>query len=170
MAIVPADILFRLAGGAGNSDPNASLGGVMSTSTVIVDATVENLFDNVTGAESTPGDTEYRSLYLLNNHGSLTFQSVVLWISTETTSADSLMNLALAGEGLNATMETIADESTAPIGESFTHPTTEGGGLSMGNIPFGQRFGLWIERIISAAAAAAAADAGIITFKGDTAA
>ncbi len=170
MAIVAADILFRLAGGASNTDPNLSLGGIMSTSTVITDATVENLFDNVTGAESTAGDTEYRSFYLLNNHGSLTFQSVFLWISTETPSADSLINLALAGEGLNATMETIADESTAPIGESFTHNTSEGTGLDIGNVPFSQRFGVWIERIISVTAAAAAADAAILTFKGDTAA
>ncbi len=170
MAIVAGDIIFRLSGGAANSDPNASLGGIMSTTTAIADASVENLFDNVSGAESTSGDTEYRGFYVLNNHGSLTWQTVVLWISTETPSADSLINLALAGEGLNATMETIADESTAPIGESFTHPTTEGAGLAIGNMPFGNRFGIWVERVISAVAGAADADAAIMTFKGDTAA
>ncbi len=169
MPIVAGDIIFRLSGGAGNSDPDASLGGVIST-TAITDASVENLFDNVTGAESTAGDTEYRGFYVLNNHGSLTWQSVKLWISTETPSADSLINLALAGEGIDATMEVIADESTAPVGETFTHITSEGTGLSLGNVAAGEKFGIWVERIISSTAAAANADAAIMTFKGDTAA
>jgi len=170
MAIVAGDIIFRLSGGAGNSVPNDSLGGVISTATAIADATVENLFDNVTGAESTSGDTEYRGFYILNNHGSLTFQSVKLWISTETPSADSIINLALAGEGVNVTMEVIADESTAPVGESFTHNTTEGGALALGDIAFSEFYGIWVERIISSTAAAAAGDAAVMTFKGDTAA
>ena len=135
MAIVAGDIIFRLSGGAGNSDPDLSLGGVIS-STAITDASVENLFDNVSGAESTAGDTEYRGFYVLNNHGSLTWQSVKLWISTETPSADSLIDIALAGEGVDVTMETIANESTAPVGESFTHPTSAGAGLSLVIIAF----------------------------------
>lgn len=169
MAITSGDIQFRLSGGAGNSDPDLSLGGVIS-STAITDASVENLFDNVTGAESTAGDTEYRGFYVRNNHGSLTWQDVGCWISTETPSADSLINLALAGEGVNVTMETIGNESTAPIGESFTHITTEGTRLVIGDIPFGEFMGIWVERIISVTAAAAAADAAVMTFKGDTAA
>lgn len=169
MAIVAGDILFRFSGGAGNADPNLSLGGIMS-STAITDATVDNLFDSVSGAEASAGDTEYRGLYVLNNHGSLTWQNATLWITTETPSADTLVNLALAGEGLDVTMETIANESTAPVGESFSHDTTKGTGLVMGNIPFGQRFGWWIERIITAAAAAANADSAVLRIEGETAA
>ncbi len=119
MAIVAGDIEFRLAGGASNSDPNASLGGVLSTTTEITDATVENLFDNVTGDESTPGDTEYRSFYIQNAHGSLTYQLPKIWISTDNTRID----MALADEGVNVTMETIANESTAPTGGSGTAGT-----------------------------------------------
>lgn len=169
MAIVAGDILFRFSGGAGNSDPDASLGGVIS-STAITDATVDNLFDSVSGAEASAGDVEYRGLYVLNNHGSLTWQNATLWIQTETPSADTAVDLALAGEGLNVTMETIGNESTAPVGESFTHITTKGTGLVMGNIPFSQFFGWWIERTITAAAAAANADAAVLRIEGETAA
>ncbi len=169
MAIVAGDFEFRLSGGASESDPDLSLGGVKS-SVEITDASLHNLFDVVSGAEASAGDTEYRGLYFHNGHGSLTLQNTVVWISTESSSSDSLINLALAGEGLNATMETIANESTAPVGESFSHPTTEGAGLSFGNVPTAQHFGLWIERIISSSAAAFATDTAVLTVKGETAA
>jgi hypothetical protein len=147
MPIVAGDILLRFSGGSGNSDPNACLGGVMSTTTAITNDSLHNLFDLVTGAESSPGDTEYRGIYILNNHGSLTAKNVRVYISTDSLSD---IDIALAGEGLNATMETIADESTAPAGESFTHPTTYAGGLAPADIPFGQRYGLWLRRTIAA--------------------
>ncbi len=63
MAIVSTDLLFYHSGGAGNSDPDASLGGIIST-TQITDASDNNLFDDVTGDEASSGDTEYRGFYL----------------------------------------------------------------------------------------------------------
>lgn len=169
MAIVAGDIKFFLSGGGGNSDPDASLGGVIS-STEIVAATLNNLFDDVSGDESASGDTEYRGFYVKNDHGSLTWQNVVVWIQTETPSADTACNLALAGEGVNVTMETIADESTAPVGESFTHPTTKGAGLAMSDIAFSEFYGIWVERIVDPAAAAANSDNVILRIEGETAA
>lgn len=169
MPIASTDIHYRLSGGAANSDVNASLGGAKS-STQITSASLHNLFDLVTAAESSPGDTEYRGIYVHNNHGTLTLQSTVVWVQTETPSSGTQMDLALAGEGLNGTMETVADESTAPVGETFSHPTTKAGGLSMGNIPAGQHYGLWIRRVVSASTGAASADAGILRVEGDTAA
>ena len=54
MPIVAGDIDFRLSGGAANSDVNASLGGAKS-STELVDATLHNLFDQVSGDEAQAG-------------------------------------------------------------------------------------------------------------------
>ena len=170
MAIVAADLKIFLSGGSGNSDPNASLGGVKSTATEVVDNTTHNLFDQVTGTESNAGDTEYRGVYLVNNHGSLTAQNTHVYISSNTGSADTTIDIALAGEGLNATMETVANENTAPAGETFSAPTTYAGGLDMGNIPFSQRYGLWIRRTVTAAAAAVNDDAVTIKYDCDTAA
>jgi hypothetical protein len=170
MAIAASDILLRLSGGSGNTDPNASLGGVMSTSTVITDNTANNLFDQKSGAESTAGRTEYRGFYVLNNHGSLTWQSAKIWLDSETSHGTVDMEIALAGEGLNATMETIANETTAPSGESFVDAATEGAALSLGNIPSGQRYGVWLKLVVPAATAAVTDYTVVIKVKGDTAA
>ena len=169
MAITAADLEFYLSGGAGNTDPNASLGGIIST-TAITNSSDNNLFDDVSGDEADAGDTEYRGIYLKNNHGSLTLQTSVVWFSSNTTSADDTLAMALAGEGVNATMETIANESTAPSGESFSSPASKGAGLAVGNVAFGQRYGLWLRRTVSAAAAAVNANAATISWEGDTSA
>ncbi len=169
MPIVAADIHFRFSGGAANSDPNASLGGIKST-TELTDASDNNLFDDISGDEASAGDTNYRAIYIHNNHGTLALQNAFVWVSTDTTSADDEIDIALAGEGVNGTMETVGNEATAPVGESFTHPTTKAGGLSLGNIPAGQHFGVWIRRTVNAAAGAIAANSGIISVEGDTAA
>lgn len=170
MPIVAADLLIRLSGGSGNTDPNLSLGGVMSTSTTVTDNTTHNLFDVVSGSESLPGDIEYRACYLLNNHGSLTAQATAIYISSNTTSADTSLDIALAGEGVNVTMETVGTEGTAPAGETFSAPSTYATGLVMGNITFGQRYGFWVRRTVNAAAAAANDDTAILKFDCDTAA
>lgn len=167
MAITASDLEFYLSGGSSNTDPNASLGGVIST-TAITNSSDNNLFDDVSGDEADSGDTEYRGIYLKNNHGSLTLQSSVVWFSSNTTSADDTLNMALAGEGLNATMETIANESTAPSGESFSAPASKGAGLSVGNVPTGQRYGLWLQRVVNASASATNANAATISWEGDT--
>lgn len=169
MPIVASDLKIRLSGGAGNSDVNASLGGAKS-STEVTDNTTHNLFDQVSGTESNAGDIEYRGVYLHNGHGSLTAQNTRVYISSNTGSADTTIDIALAGEGLNATMETIGNENTAPSGETFSAPTTYAGGLDMGNIPSGQHYGLWIRRTVDAGAAAVNDDAVTIKYDCDTAA
>lgn len=155
--------IWRLSGGAGNSDPAASLGGVMSTTTTAG----ADIFDNVTGDESAAGDIEYRGVYVLNN-GDVDLVNAFVWIQANTPSTDDTIAIALAGEGLNATMETVANENTAPVGESFTSPSSKGTGLSLGTIPAGQRYGVWIRRTVTAGAAAYNADTFTLRVEGDT--
>lgn len=169
MPIVSGDIDFHLSGGAANSDVNASLGGAIS-STEITDASLHNLFDIVGSAESAAGDTEYRCFYVKNNHGSLTLQSAVIWVSADSTGGDTDIAIALGGEGVNGTAETVANESTAPSGESFSTPTSEGAALSIGDIPAGQHQAIWVRRTVNAAASAASNLSATFTVKGDTAA
>lgn len=158
--------IWRLSGGASNTDPNASLGGVMSTSTT-AGAT---LFDNVSGDESAAGDTEYRGVYVLNN-GDVDLQSAFVWIQVNTPDADTNIQIALAGAGANATMATIANENTAPAdGASFSSPSTKGSGLSVGTLTAGQRYGIWIKRVVTAGAAAYNNDTFTLRVEGDTAA
>jgi hypothetical protein len=169
MPIVSTDLKIRLSGGAGNSDPNASLGGVKS-STEITDNVLNNLFDLVSGTESLAGDIEYRGIYLHNGHGTLTAQNVRIYISSNTTSTADEWDIALGGEGLNATMETVANENTAPAGETFSHPTTYAGGLAPVDIPAGQHIGIWVRRTVDAAAPAIDNNSITIKYDCDTAA
>ena len=169
MAIVAGDLKIYLSGGAANSDPNASLGGAIS-STEVTDNTTHNLFDQVSGTESNAGDTEYRGVYLKNTHGTLTLQNTKVYISSNTGSADTTIDIALDGGATNATMETLSDESTAPSGETFTAPTTYAGGLSIGSLAAGEKKGLFIRRTVNASAAAVNDDAVTIKYDGDTAA
>jgi hypothetical protein len=157
--------IWRLSGGSANTNPASSLGGIMSTST----AAGSNLFDDVSGDEAAAGDTEYRGVYVLNN-GTVDLQSGVVWIQVNTPDPDTTAAIALAAEGSNATMATIANENTAPPTVTFTSPATKAAGLSIGTLTAGQRYGVWIRRTITAGAAAYNGDTFTIRVEGDTAA
>lgn len=167
MAIVAGDIDFHLSGATGT--PATSLGGAIHA-TQITDATTHNLFDVVSSAETTAGDTEYRCLYVKNNHGTLTLQSAGIYINTQTPSADTSVEIALGTSAVNGIEQTVADESTAPTGVTWTALTGSGNALSIGDIPAGQHKAIWVKRIVSAAASAYTDDSGIFTVTGDTAA
>ena len=166
MPIISTDIQYRLSGGAANSDPNAALGGAKSSTGV--GAGLHNLFDIVSSAESSSGDTEYRCVYVHNNHGSLTMQNSVIWIASNTPSADTTIEIALGSSAINGTEQTIANESTAPTGVTFSAPASEGAALSIGDIPAGQHKAVWIKRIVNAGAAAYNDDSATIRVKCDT--
>ena len=168
MPIISTDIVYRLSGGAGNSDPNASLGGVKSSTAV--GAGLHNLFDVVSSAEASTGDTEYRCVYVHNNHGTLTMQSAKIWISSNTPSTDTSVEIALGSSAVNGTETSVANENTAPSGPTFSAPASEGAALSIGDIPAGQHKAVWIKRIVNAGASAYNSDGCTLTTKCDTAA
>ena len=169
MPIASSDLIERLSGGAGNSDPNAALGGAKS-STAVTDNTTHNLWDVVSSTESNDGDTEYRCLYLHNNHGSLTLQNAKVWVSTNTGSSSTTVEIGAGSSAINGTEQTVANENTAPTSVTFSAAANEGAAVTLGNIPAGQHKALWIKRIITAAAAAANDDTYVLTYAGDTAA
>jgi hypothetical protein len=163
MAITATDILYKfsVSAAAGNTTAGTaatSLGDQIST-TQITDASLHNLFDVITGDENAASDVEYRCYFVHNNHGSLT-ASVA--ISVDTTGVTAL------GSG-SAQAKNVADESTAPSGQTFTSPTTKGTGLSVGNIGPGQVAAIWVRRT-AANTAALDSDGVTIRFEGDTAA
>jgi hypothetical protein len=179
MAITAGDIKFKLStksGAAGNSltsTPAASLGKYIST-TEITDATLNNLFDDVTGDENAASDVEYRCLFVHNAHATLTWLGVIVWISAEVANGasaqiaiDDLPDSAIGDASAQA--DEIADESTAPgagVG-AFSGPTSKGTGLSLGDIAPGYCRAIWVKR--TAANNAALDDDGVtIRAEGDT--
>lgn len=167
MAIVSGDIDFHGSGGTGETNPNNWLGGVRST-TQVTDNSDNNLFADVSGAEANAGSTKFRGIYFENAHGSLTLQSAVLWIETNTTSSDDTIRIGLDAAGLNGTAQVIGDEDTVPGSVSFSTAANKGAGLSLGNVPNGQHYPFWIERVVDALSSALAANSFVLEIEGDT--
>lgn len=163
MPIVTADVIHRLSGGAANANAALSLGGAKSSSAVPANGP----FDDVASDEASAGDIEYRCVYIHNNHGSLTLQNAVAWITNNI--AGSRLAIGVGTSAVNGTEQTIANENTAPSGVTFSQPTTKGGGVSLGDIPPGQHRALWLRRTIPSSASAST-DTGDYRVEGDTAA
>lgn len=170
MPIASADIKTYLSGGATNTNPNASLGGVIS-STEWTGGTLHDLFDVVTGDENAAQESEYRCIYVKNTHASLTWLGVKVWISAETAGgANAAIGLDPAGNGNGSTTgvaTTIANEDTAPTGVSFSSPTTKAAGLTIGDLGPGQCRAVWIRRTTTNSAPLDN-DSVTLTFEGDT--
>ena len=150
-----ATIELRLTGGSTNTDPDASLGGVMSSEVVSVTA-LNNIFDNIDPTEAGTGDTEYRFIDVYNS-GDEAATSVEIYISSQTSSTDT--SLELGQDATNnphtsvADLETLSNESTAPASPVITfgeHPV--GDKLVLSDIPAGQASRICLKRIVSALA------------------
>lgn len=168
MPIVSTDIEYRLSGGAANADPNASIGGAKSS--FEIGAGLHNLFDVVGSAETTAGDTEYRCFYVHNAHPTLTLENAVVYIQSNTPSADTLVEIGIGAAAVNATETAVANESTAPELVTFDFAANLGSALVIGDIPPGQHQAIWVKRTINAGAAAYTDDQATIRVQGDTAA
>jgi len=180
MAITATDILFKLSiktGTAGNqnaqSDVNASLGKYIST-TQITDATLNNLFDDVSGDENAASDVEYRCIFVHNAHATLTWQSVVAWLSAEVSgganAAIAIDDIAASPIGqATAQADEVVNEDTAPTGEAFSSPTTKATGLSIGDLAAGTCRAIWVRRTATNSAALDS-DGVTVRCEGDTAA
>jgi hypothetical protein len=165
MPIVNTDIEYRLSGGAANATPSASLGGAKSSTLASTD-----LFDDVDSSEASAGDTEYRCVYVHNDHATLTMESAKVWILSNTPSASTAVDVGAGTSSINGTEQTVANENTAPSGVTFSAAASEGAAVSLGNIPAGQHKAVWVRRTVSAGAAAQANDTFTLRVKCDTAA
>lgn len=171
MTVIQAsDIKYYLSGGATNTNPNASLGGAISTKE-LVDDTLHNLFAKVGAAEALAGSTKYRALYIKNtNVASLAFQDIVAYISSQTTSGDTSIEISVATEGADATIQTIINEDTAPTGQTYISAVGVAEGQGLGDLAAGSYRGVWIKRVVNAGATAYGSDTATIGVRGETAA
>jgi hypothetical protein len=180
VAITASDIAFHLSVSAAAGDTtaqgnvNASLGDQISTTT-ITDATLNNLFDDVSGDDNAASDVEYRCFFVRNNHATLTWQDVVVWLSAEVGGGASVA-IAVDDAGpsdadqASAQAATSADEDTAPSpAQTFSSPTSKGTGLSIGDLAPDEVQAIWVRR--TAANTSAVDNDGVtIRCEGDTAA
>jgi hypothetical protein len=179
MPIVSSDIKIRLSiktGSAGNSaaqpDPNASLGKYIST-TDLVDNTLNNLFDNISGDENAASTVDYRCVFVYNSHATLTLFSPKVWFVSQVAGGadmDMALDSTAASDVASSAAQalSVANETTAPAGPlTFSNPTSKAAGLSIGDLTPGQVKGIWIRRTATNSAALNS-DGGQIRVEGDT--
>lgn len=173
MPIASSDIHYRLSVAAAAGDttagtPATSLGDQVST-TQITTAQLNNIFDDVSGAESAAGDVEYRCIFVLNNHATLTLQNATVQVQSQTAGGGSIDiatdNIGPVAKGsASAQADAVANEQTAP-----TNVSAFGAGpLSLGNIGPGQVRGVWMRRTVTAGAGAVDPDGVVLRVTGDT--
>ena len=172
-----ATLEFRLTGGSTNSDPNASLGGVMSSTSIDSSTVMNNLFDNVNPEEASNGDTEYRAIDIYNS-GDASGEVVEMWIDQETSSADTHLEIAYdttAKDGSDVDSEchtaswsgeAVADEDTAPsnANSGFTQHLS-GSKLAMPasqKIPPSEAVRVWVRRVVQSEATNTPSDTGTL--------
>jgi len=177
-AIVAGDILWKYStavGAAGNSNTSTaagSLGKYISTS-AWAGGSLNDLFDNISGAENAASTVDYRCVFIHNSNAANTYENPVVYLSSEVAGGASISiaidNLAASAiGGASAQSATIASETTAPSGVgAFSAPTTSGTGLALSNLAVGNCRGVWVRRT-AANTAALTGDGVTLAVTGDT--
>lgn len=170
MAILTTDLVWRLSvktGSAGNTTAGTAAGslGTYISTTAYTTATANNVFDDVSAAENAALTVDYRCIFVLNNHASLTATSPKFYLLSETAGgasiAISLDTTGVTAKGsASAQAKNIANETTAPSSQTFSSPTTLGAALAGSDIPAGSVQALWIRR--TALGGAATSDGVVI--------
>lgn len=167
MAIIAGNFETRLSGGAGNSSGNAALGGAKSST--VMSGSVDALFDAASAAEAVAGDVEYRCVYLHNANGADTMLAATVWISAQTPLAGTVLAMGLGSAAINGTEQSVANESTAPAGVTFSEPAAFASGLVIGDIPAGQHKAIWLRRTITAGSGSSPNDTWSLGYQCETA-
>lgn len=157
MAILTTDLLIKgsnTGAVAGNATANAGAGtnlGKFCTSGTITDASLNNLFPDVTGAENAASNVDYQCFFLLNNNASQDGLNGVIYISSEVAGGvstavgvDPTASSALAAGAAQGV--TIATKNTPPAGVAFSTATTYATGTSYGGLVHQYVKGFWIRR------------------------
>lgn len=141
MPVSSGDIVFILSGGSGNTDPNASLGGAPSSTSI----TSNRLFDNVSEDEIEIGHIDYRCFYVANNNDIDTLYSVRLKaISEVEEGADVVFGVPQADEVQNIIVSSSTASSPSGGNVVFTHEGSDATAAWHSNI------GTWAQNIENA--------------------
>ena len=175
MAVVAADmkLKFSVAAATGNSSAGTAAGalGDQVSTTELTTNVIGNLFDDVSAAEATAGDVEYRCVFVCNDNATDTAFNVAVAIQTEVAMganydlALDLIGVTARGSA-SAQALTIANENTAPSGGAGVGAFGDGP-LAIGTMGPLTVQGVWVRRTVTAATAAATGDGATIRISGE---
>lgn len=163
-AIIASEIVFRFtttAGAAGDTTANTTVStflGKYAATSAWAGGGTNDLFADITGAQNAASQVDYAGLAILNNNTANAMQNTVCYLSAEVAGGASVAvgadtTAASAKGAAGAQLVTIASNTTAPAGASFSSPTTLGTGIALGNIPVANVKGLWVRRTAANTAA-----------------
>lgn len=164
--LTSTDIVFYYTATGSTVANTLSLGSTINANT-IPDNTANNIFDDVTGDESTSGRVEYRCIACKDTHASADMLNAKVYISGYVRAAANYDVISFALQkptGGTNPVQTIASETAAPTASLFTVATgstvswtAEGAPsstLTYGTVTAGQWMGIWIMRSVPASAVA----------------
>lgn len=127
----------------------ASANNIIGSSTLTLLNGYNGLFgmSNVANADRVAGLTTYRAA-MLEAHGAYGVLGISIWL--DNSNCQSTYAIGMEAPSGHA-IQTIANETTAPMAVSFSTPTTKGTGLSILSMNVGDVYGLWIRRVFPAA-------------------
>lgn len=145
----------------------SNLGGA-KTANEVSSGVLHDIFPAVTSAEAAAGIVRYACIYTENTNGTDTLTTAKTWLSSNTISASTHVQLGLGTSGLNGTEQTVANITTAPVGVTFDDAEDEANSLSLPDLPPGGHHALWIKWTVNAGAPAIGNDSATVVTKGDT--
>lgn len=182
MGITVDDILFKYTGTAGTTDPETSLGGSISLDT-IPSGTDNNLFDDVTGDESSLGAQHYRAIGInntLSTHIWMNTKAYILGYERAGANFDLIYfapeQPAGTGGEPDGTIQIIASETDAPTGVTWTVEGTPSDTVDVSGKDYGNSIGaddwagMWIQRSIPSGADAYSDRSCTLRVEGETSA
>lgn len=167
MPILASEIQFFKSSATGSGTGGStisSLGGAI-TANQLIDGLLNDLFDDVIATESTAGRTEYRCVYIQNKNLTLVYQAAEVYIDTNAPNANVNCAIGLDPAGVNGVAVSIASETTAPVGVTFSEPGA-GTPLVIGDLAVDAFQAIWIRRTVTPGATASAADSLTLGFEG----
>jgi hypothetical protein len=159
-----SDIIFaRLA------SPSLGSSSGMNVNLFTLNGAIHELFDPISPGQALDGYVDYRLLAIMNNHQDETLHGLKIYLSTETTSVSTTIEIGAVNGFFDDTVQNWpaapANEETAPAGVVFVHATSLLSAVDLGDIPpQPTNFKLvYLKRIVTAGALSLATDVGTLT-------
>lgn len=165
MVFLKTDIGYFLSGGTSNTNIALSIGnGISNTS--ITSGLSNNLFADITPTQALAGIIKFKCFYVKNLNGTQMLQSPKIWIAANTLSAYDEIDLGIGSAAKNGTEPAIANDTTAPTGVVFTHPTSEVIGLQLPSLNPNDYQAVWARITVQANSDPIDQNASIIRVRG----
>lgn len=131
-------------------------GGAINTSTgVLADSGDQVIFDDVSDAERTAGDTEYRKVFFRNENAETV--SIKCWISTPYTATNQTISIV---GGTASDVQTDADDYTYVTPNAIGHADV----IDCGSLAQNAAKAIWVKRIVTAGGNGITGDSFALTF------